>query len=58
LVQAWHRYQQPPERQTLVLAQRRADVKLLSEQIRALRQAEGLVSTDSIALDCLVADRP
>lgn len=57
LVSAWNRFRNDnPDKSSLVLAQRWEDVNQLSNQMRTILQAEGLVGREEVELDCVVSE--
>lgn len=58
LVNNWHGYQlQNPDKEALILAQSWKQVQAISQQVRALRQAEGKVGFENVTLNCAVSDK-
>jgi conjugative relaxase-like TrwC/TraI family protein len=58
LIKKWQIYtRNNPDKDSMVLAQRWTDVKKLSDSMRAIYQAQGKVSKDSIQLPCVVSEK-
>ncbi len=57
MVHSWNQFRLAnPERSTLLLAQKWADVNLLSNQVRTILQAEGSVGLNEVEVDCIVSE--
>jgi Ti-type conjugative transfer relaxase TraA len=57
MVQAWNQFRLAnPEKSNLLLAQKWVDVNSLSDQVRAILQAEGSVDLNEVEVDCIVSE--
>jgi len=57
MVQAWNQFRLAnPDKSNLLLAQKWADVNLLSDQVRKILQAEGSVDLNDVEVDCIVSE--
>lgn len=57
MVQAWNQFRLAnPDKSNLLLAQKWADVNLLSDQVRRILQAEGSVDINEVEVDCIVSE--
>ncbi len=57
IVQAWNQFRLAnPDKSNLLLAQKWADVSLLSDQVRRILQTEGSVDLNEVEVDCIVSE--
>ncbi|ELI5735571.1 relaxase domain-containing protein [Vibrio fluvialis] len=58
LVERWHRYRlEHPRKKSMILAYNWKDVRAISEEVRAILQAENQLSSENITLKCNVSDK-